>query len=264
MTCNTANPPMIEQQSLQPVDLIQHKDEYPAVLTYEQSHWQDWANSWHLDGQAHGKVEPDAKNSTAMAMTAGPNVQDNGNSVVLWTRQSFTGDIRIEYDFTRRDSASQGVCILYFHAQGDGVGDNQPDILQWSHRRQQALMSHYFKNMNLMHISYSVLGGNGGPDYIRARRYPMKPDGDFGKDTEVPGTYFRQGMFEPGITYHLTTILKGNDLYFRVTGNGQDKLYQWDISMFPQVTQGRIGLRQMPTRQCRYANFKVWTQPTSK
>ena len=215
----------------------------------------DWQDQWFLDG-VDSKVEntPDG-----MVLTAGPTFQ-NDNSMVLWTKSSFCGDIRIEYDYTRLDDIEKCVNILYIQATGKGEAPYVEDIAQWAELRQKPQMSLYFKNMNLLHISYAVNRFDVEGEYVRARRYPMKPGGNFGTDTEVEGTYFDTRLFKPSVTYHIAAVKQGLELYFRVQGDGQDRLFQWDISQFPPVTEGRIGLRQMMARQAKYRDFRVWVR----
>lgn len=88
----------------------------------------------------------------------------------------------------------------------------------------------------------------------------MKPDGNFQTDTEVEGTYFDTGLFKPGLTYHFTTIKAGSTLFFQVEGDGQNHLFEWDVSDFPLIIEGRVGLRQMQTRQSRYRDFRIWVR----
>ncbi|MDA1137489.1 MAG: DUF1961 family protein [Planctomycetota bacterium] len=212
-----------------------------------------WQNHWFLDG-VDSKVEntPDG-----MVLTAGP-LPQNDHSMVLWTRGSFAGDIRIEYDYTRLDDSERYVNILYIQATGKGEAPFGKDIAGWSELRQKPSMNLYYENMNLLHISYAVNRFDVEGEYVRTRRYPMKPGGDFGKDTEVEGTYFDTGLFKPDVTYHFTVIKEGASLHFHVTGDGQDRHFQWDFSNFPPVTEGRIGLRQMMTRKAKYKDFRIW------
>lgn len=113
---------------------------------------EDWQTNWFLDGDtATVENTPDG-----MVLTAGPDVTDNGNSMVLWTRESFAGDIRIEYDYTRLDECERFVNILYIQAAGKGEAPYVKDIATWSQLRERPEMSRYFKSMDLLHISYAV------------------------------------------------------------------------------------------------------------
>jgi len=215
----------------------------------------DWQAKWFLDGDT-AKVEntPQGK-----VLTSGPDLKDNGDSMVFWTQDSFAGDIQISYDYTRLDELTSNVCILYFQATGVGEAPYVTDIREWANLRNRAQMSLYFRHMQALHISYAVNRFDVEGEYVRARRYPVPEKGNFNRDTELKGTYFDTKLFRPGTTYHFTIVKRGETMFFRVQGDDQDRLFQWDLSAFPPLLGGRIGLRQMPGRQSRYANVQVWT-----
>ena len=77
----------------------------------------NWQNNWFLDGEI-AKVE---YNKYGMDLIAGPINRNNAHHSVLWTKQSFEGDIKIEYDYTRTDSTKVNVNILFIQATGNGV-----------------------------------------------------------------------------------------------------------------------------------------------
>ena len=62
----------------------------------------DWKKLWFLDG-----VKAKVSNSDE-AMT----IDTTNGYAVLWTKQSFEGDLRIEYDFRRVDQYNKGVNII--------------------------------------------------------------------------------------------------------------------------------------------------------
>lgn len=70
-------------------------------------------------------------------------------------------------------------------------------------------------------------------------------------------SYDDTGLFENGIRYHMTVIKRGYVLMIKVDGDGKSKLFSWNFSNFPPITEGRIGLRHMWTRFSKYANFSV-------
>lgn len=227
-------------------------------LTFQDSGADDWREHWFLDG-----VRATVKNTEkGMAFSAGPIFKDNGSHAVLWTKQVFEGALRIEFDYTRLDDIYRAVNIIYIQATGKGQGPYTEDITDWSHLRTIPYMSNYFQNMNLLHVSYAAYGADGeeGQDYVRARRYPVPSGGSFGPDTKFDPDYFNTGLFTPGVTYHFTVIKSANNLYMQVREIGGDlvKLFSWDISTKPPVTQGRIGFRHMYTRAARYANIKIY------
>ena len=99
----------------------------------------DWRTRWFLDGDT-ATVE---STSEGMILRAGPDIKDNGDSMVLWTRDSFAGDVKIEYEFTRLDRAVEGVNIIYLKATGIGDAPYEKDILAWSKLRNRARMPLY-------------------------------------------------------------------------------------------------------------------------
>lgn len=60
----------------------------------------DWKRKWFLDGEV-GKV---SNGPEGMTLTAGPEFKNHAHHMVLWTRESFEGDLKIEYDHTRQES----------------------------------------------------------------------------------------------------------------------------------------------------------------
>lgn len=217
---------------------------------------EDWQSRWFLDGQrAWIKNMKDG-----MLYSAGPIEKDDACHAVLWTKQSFSGDLKIEYDFTRMDNINKAVNIIYIQATGKMEGPYSKDIAAWSQLRTIPYMRTYYQNMNLLHVSYAAFTNDDAKekaDYVRARRYPVRPDQKFGKDTRVGESYDDTGLFSPGITYHVILIKKGPMLYMHVEGDGKSKLFSWDYADHPQITEGRIGLRHMWTRCSKYANFSV-------
>jgi hypothetical protein len=214
----------------------------------------NWESGWFLDGQRATIKNMD----DGMLFSAGPIANDNASHAVLWTKKSFGGDLIIEYDFTRMDDITKYVNIIYIQATGKG-GEFAEDIETWSDMRVIPYMRTYFLNMNLWHVSYAAFGNEDGEnkkDYMRARRYPVL-EGKNISDTKVGITYNDTGLFLPGEQYHLTFIKKGNKLYLKVAGSAMTKYFNWDFSDHPEITTGRIGLRQMWTRCSKYANFSV-------
>ncbi len=215
----------------------------------------DWQNNWFLDGQRASIKNMD----DGMLFAAGPTQRDNACHAVLWTKQTFIGDLKIEYDFTKMDDIKKWVNIIYIQATGKGKDPYAKDISEWSHLRTIPFMKTYYNNMNLLHISYAAFG-NGEEkdkkDYVRARRYPVLQGNQF-KATQVGESYEDTEMFLPGIKYHITILKKDDMVFMNVTGDGKSKYFQWNFIDFPEISEGRIGLRHMWTRCSKYANFTV-------
>jgi hypothetical protein len=228
----------------------------------------DWQDQWFLDGE-RAVVK---SNKKGMYFSGGPIQSDFSCHAVLWTKESFSGAIKIEYEYTRMDCEKEGgVNILYILASGIDEEPYVKDIAEWSELREIPFMSAYLRNMRLLHISYASFGSDApqGQDYLRARHYPVKPGGPL---NQFEPTYFDTGLFKTGATYKITVIRKEDDLfmhveylyggailasYFNPETDKISRLFHWDISESQAVNEGRVGLRHMATRASRYKNFRI-------
>jgi hypothetical protein len=215
----------------------------------------DWTEKWFLDGEV-ASVE---NSPNGMHLTAGPQFGNDAHHMVLWTKDSFEGDIKIEYEYTRTDFESRCVNILYIEATGSGKDPYVRDISKWNDLRKVPAMQIYFDHMNTYHISYAAFPneGDGRKSYIRARRYMPGKTGLEG--TELVPDYYPEGLFEPGVPHRITVIKKDHDLFMRIENTDQTYYCHFTNPDLPNVTEGRIGLRQMFTRSARYKNFRVST-----
>ena len=215
---------------------------------------QDWTTKWTLDGER----AVISNTPEGMVFSAGLVAQDHASHAVLWTRDSFSGDIKIEFDYDRLDTVNRYVNIIYIQATGTGKGPYTRDIADWPHLRTIPYMRTYFTHMNLLHVSFAAYGSEeADQDYVRARRYPVGPDLPF-SEIAVPPDYFDTGLFEPGVRHHFTILKVGHQLHMKVETPDDSRLFTWDTSGFDPVAEGRIGLRHMWTRCSRYANFRVF------
>ena len=222
-------------------------------LVFKDQCTKDWTKHWTLDGLI-ATVE-NTKNG--MLFKAGPEAKNDAHHAVLWTKATYEGDIKIEYDYTRTDTAIRWVNILYIQATGDGEGNFETDISKWSDFRRVPVMKKYYENMNLLHISYAAFNNQGdGTHYVRARRYP-KPNNENFDGTQIPPTYDQQGYAKSGQTYHITAIKTGTQLFFKMESKDGQELFTWDLSEVTPITAGRIGIRHMYTRSAIYSNFKI-------
>lgn len=219
---------------------------------------ENWEKNWFLDGEI-AKVE---HGEFGMDLIAGPINRNNAHHSVLWTKQSFEGDVKIEYEYTRTDTAVVNVNILFIQATGVGTGIFDKDISKWNDFRKVPTMSKYYNNMKTIHISlaaFPMVNEDPKNDYLRVRRYPVSEEITF-QDMEVEPSYFNTGLFLTGVTYKMTWLKEGDKLHLSVSGNSETKNYAWDLSKFERITEGRIGLRHMFTRSASYKNFNVWTK----
>lgn len=216
----------------------------------------DWRKQWSLDG-----LKAEVTNSDeGMNFRAGPVPDENASHAVLWTRESFSGDLRIEYEYTRTDEANQYVNILYIQATGSGEEGFAKDISEWADQRAVPKMSVYWGNMHTYHISYSAFGREpvtGDYDYIRARRY--RPDLLPKKNGPIfnPDSCERTGLFVTGAPHRITVIKQENELFMMIRNSEKEYLCHWVNRDQPLVNEGRIGLRHMYTRSARYRDFRV-------
>jgi hypothetical protein len=211
---------------------------------------EDWEEKWFLDGEV-GTV---TNSPEGMTLTAGPEFRNNAHHMVLWTKDSFEGDLRIECEYTRLDKAPNGVTILYIQATGSGNGPYAKDITKWNALRKVPAMSMYFDHMNTYHISYAANPGTEDA-YIRGRRYMPERQGL--KGTELKPDYSTPELFATGVKHSITVIKKDRDLHVRVENPDQVVYCHMTNPDLPVITEGRIGLRHMFTRSARYANLHV-------
>jgi len=215
---------------------------------------QKWQQNWFLDGLI-GTV---TNSAAGMELKAGSENGNDAHHIVLWTKQSFKGDLKIEFDFTRTDTENRNVNILYIEATGIGDKEHPTDISAWNKLREVPAMKTYFQNMNALHISFAAFTNVGPKDeYIRARRYPVSDKISF-KDTEILPAITGEGLFKTGVTYKISVIKTSGKLFFQVEGDGQSRLCSWDTTTFPPITEGRVGLRHMFTRSAIYKDFKIY------
>ena len=212
----------------------------------------DWRQRWFLDG-----LQATVRNSPqGMELTAGPEFKNDAHHMVLWTRQEFSGDLKIDYEYTRLDSETRCVNILYVQATGCGTAPYSRDITHWNKLRAVPAMSTYFKHMHTFHISYAAYPNDEAvEDYIRARRY--LPGGKGLQGTDLKPDYFRTGLFKTGVPHKITVIKRGQELFMHVRNVDEQMLCHWNNDLLPPIVAGRIGLRHMFTRSARYRDFRI-------
>ena len=207
----------------------------------------DWRERWALDG----RVGTARNGPEGMELTAGPEFRNSDHHVVLWTRASFSGDVRIEFEYTRLDSATRCVNILYVQATGSGQGPYARDVGEWAALRATPAMELYYNHMHAYHISFAAYPD----DYIRARRCMPEANGLDGTDLSPDAS--GAGFFKSGAPHRLTAIKRGDDLFLRVRNEGAELHHHWRNDKLPPIAEGRIGLRHMFTRSARYRDFRI-------
>jgi hypothetical protein len=235
-----------------------------AFKQADHNHWQsvfsdsgtgDWTEQWFLDGEV-GTVTtgPDG-----MVLTAGPEFKNDAHHMVLWTKENFAGDVKIEYEFTRLDDETRCVNILYIQATGSGEEPYVKDISEWNELRREPAMRMYFDHMHTYHISYAAFPNEGDnrQSYIRARRYIPNATGL--KGTDLKPDYYPEGLFATGVPHTITVIKQARDLFIQIENAEQSVYCHMSNPDLPAITEGRIGLRHMFTRSARYKNINIST-----
>jgi len=245
--------------------------EKKAFLEIETQHWKpvftdnfqkNWNNNWFLDGQ-----KAELKNTkNGLIFKAGATPASDADHAVLWTKQSFEGDLRIEFDFTKKDTANKFVNIIYLFAEGSGVGEYDKDISKWNDLRTIPAMNLYYEHMDAYHISFAAFENynkDKNADYIRLRRYlPERGKGLICTDLEPE--YLKTGLFKTGVPHHITIIRKGFDIYMKIKNAEKEKLCHFKTNSLPTIHEGRIGLRLMGSRVSEFSNFKVFSLPNTE
>lgn len=214
-----------------------------------------WQENWFLDGLKANLIP--SKNG--LIFKAGPTEASDADHSVLWTKKTFSNDIRIDFDFVKMDSSTKYVNIIYLFAEGSGKQPYDTDISKWANLRSIPAMKNYYEHMNALHISFAAFDNNNhiiSEDYVRARQY--LPERAMGLDnTDFKPDYFRTGLFNYGDIHHITIIRKSNMLYMIVKNSRKEKIFYWNSTQFPYLKSGRIGLRLMGSRVSEFSNFKV-------
>lgn len=222
-------------------------DQRPWRTVFSDDGLGDWTARWFLDGEV-GTV---TNTPLGMELRSGPEYKNPAHHLVLWTKDSFAGDLKIEYEFTRLDEQGQGVCIIYIQATGSGAEGFAEDITEWNDFRRIPDMGKYFRGMNTYHISYAC-------GYVRGRRY-MPLGGKMNGHTELVPDYDIDAteLFEVGKPYRVTIIKQERTLSMRVASDDKVRHFHMTNEKYPVITHGRIGLRQMYTRWSRYRDLRI-------
>lgn len=214
----------------------------------------DWNRKWFQDGEIAAVDSYDE----GMKIAAGPRAFTDAHHTVLWTKDSFEGDLKIEFDYTRTDFEIRFVNILYIEATGSGIGPYATDITEWNDLRKTPAMKTYFNNMNTYHLSFAAFGNNrdDSRQYIRGRRYLPNRTGLKGTDM-VPDYFPPETIFAPGVPHRFVVIKKGREMFVRIENPELTYYCHFTNQELPPVNEGRIGLRHMAARSAVYKNLRV-------
>jgi len=195
----------------------------------------DWQDKWFLDGPADVTYSADG-----MVLDASPGTGE----AVLWAKPIVRGDVRIEYDYTHIDDASNPYVVILF-IQAQGTGERVADISTWE--RPVASYPIYHGEMSNYSITY-----DNAANIVRARHNPGQA---------AAGEFKYEDMFERDETYHITIEKSGAEFSMTATnlGTGASRTFDFTgTASKDPIEAGRIGLRHMDDRSSRYGNFKIW------
>jgi hypothetical protein len=216
-------------------------------------HKRDWRAEWFLFGDPSRGIT--VSNSAAgLTLRAGDGSDPRRDHAVLWSKRTFTGDVRIEYDVTVLDGyASPPPKISYcsallVHAQG---ATNYPsDLAAWTAAQANADTSGNFVNTNTrgLQLNYAFVGDVRG-NRLRLR---VNPGYALAGQSDIT-TLFRQGQ-----TCHVSATKAGALLTVHVTDGKATFSHTFTDAGLAAHGSGRIGLRNMNRREARYANLRVY------
>ncbi|NHE56540.1 hypothetical protein [Cyclobacterium plantarum] len=244
----------------QAMRVLKDKEEENTIL-FEDPMTGDWRENWFLDGKkATLRNTKDGLFFSAGTVTKSDDPEEyHAHHAVLWTRKEFDGDIRISYELTRIDSSDYGTTLLYIQARGIGSPPYAEDISAWNDLREIPNMGIYFTYMDLLSLSFR--------ENLRCKRYPWQDENLEwypGKGLIEPMVDY--GKILPGKTYLVEVEKKAVSLRLRMIEKESNKImidHSWNTDNIAngiepkQIKKGRIGLRQMSTRQFIYRNFKL-------
>jgi hypothetical protein len=244
----------------QAMRVLEDKEDENKVLL-EDPMTGDWRENWFLDGKkATLRNTKDGLFFSAGTVTkSDDSLEYHAHHAVLWTQKEFEGDIRISYEMTRIDSSDYGTTLLYIQARGIGMPPYVEDISAWNGLREIPNMGTYFTYMDLLSLSFR--------ENLRCKRYPWQDENLEwypGKGLIEPMVDY--GKILPGKTYLVEVEKRAASLRLRLVEKEKGRImidHSWNTDNIAdgiapkQLQKGRIGLRQMSTRQFIYRNFEL-------
>ena len=219
---------MSEENSDQNID-VPVEDSNGWKVAFSDPMTENWEKNWIHDSDA------DIEN-----IDDGMKVETNNNHEVVWLKHQMDGDFKIEYDWTSIRKGNNA-CVMYLLSQG--VGNKDPNVLNWSDDRSNGSAKHYIDHMKNVRITYST------PQ--KTVRFKEDPG-----STEL-AEYDDQGIFVYNQTLHFIIERKGSNLTFSVIDKENHVTKFVLKGKMPKLKTGHFALRQMNKRDIVYKNFTV-------
>lgn len=225
-------------------------------LVWTDSGAENWSEDWLLFGS------PDRISVTnspgGMTLRAGDGTDAKADHAILWSRRSFAGDLRVEWDYTVLDRYSSvvppgGYCsALLLYGHGIGSAEAPADLLAWSPQARQADTSGrtMSETTSGLQLNYAFVGDPRG-NRVRLRVNPGYRLGAESAETD---------FFEVGVPYHVAIEKHQATLSITVTESRSSRVFstRFDDPLLHQHSNGRIGFRNMNRRESVYANIRVY------
>jgi hypothetical protein len=240
--------------------VLEGKEKENKIL-FEDQMTGDWRENWFLDGKKATlrNTKEGLFFSAGTVTKSDDSVEYHAHHAVLWTQKEFEGDIKISYEMTRIDSSNYGTTLLYIQARGIGTPPYMQDISDWNDLREIPNMGTYFTYMDLLSLSFR--------ENLRCKRYPWRDENlDWYPGRGLIEPMVDYGKILPGKTYVVEVEKRTASLRLRLVEKESGRMmidHTWNTDNIAdgieprQLQKGRIGLRQMSTRQFIYKDFKL-------
>jgi hypothetical protein len=219
----------------------------------------DWRINWvlHKDPKLKAKIE---QLPNGVILRAAPynytnkKIYDRSN-IALWNKTLWTGDFRVEFDFTRLDNVARttgsGIgAMLYWHVLGrTGDPKHPPSIAAWpSKAADEDAYVRYTRGYRVTWSNFNTRAPQNSNEirvrtFAFTRNYPTKVGGD------SPAVF----PFVRDQTYHMAIQRVGQVLTVVVDGH----TVTWDDPAIARYNDGYFGIRHQTGRHARYENFTI-------
>lgn len=202
-----------------------------------------WSGKYDL----HGPPCAQASNVGGIRLRSCASEDD---SLILWTRQRFDGDMKVEYDYRILSNLSptQEIASALLIGTGDGATGLPADFAAWTVPFDQGR----YQNTNTLWMNYAYQNpASGDPLRIRLRRNP-----GYNNLGDAPPEF----PFNVGTTYHIVVEKVGSNFTVSVTGPSGTRSHTWSNSSIGGITGGYVGFRNMHFRETLISNVRIYTR----
>lgn len=215
-----------------------------------------WSDDWVLFGNPERISVTNGPDG--MTFRAGDGTDANADHAILWSKRSFSGDLRVEWDYTVLDRYSStippnGYCsALMLYSSGAGTFGLPTELLAWPQQARQADTSgrYFHERTRGLQLNYAFVGDP------RGNRFRIRANPGYLLGTESDETDF----FRPGASYHVAVEKTGAVVGVKVAelSSGREFSTTFADPLLQNYSSGRIGLRNMNRRESRYAKVRVY------